>query len=179
MAKDSILVGRFGAPHGVKGEIRLQSFTADPGRIATYGPLLDNASERSFVVEALRPIKADLFVAKIRGVTTRTAAEALTGLALFVPRTALPPPEPDEFYLADLIGLEAVTEDGVLLGRIIAVSDYGGGPLLEIAPGGNGETLLLPFTRAIIPVIDLVAARVIVVPPTEVSGEDTQPENRR
>lgn len=175
MRRDLILVGRFGAPHGVRGEIRLQSFTDEPRAIAGYGPLLDASGERRFIVEALRPVKDDLFVAKLFGIETRSDAEALTNLELFVPRGSLPGLESEEFYLADLIGLEVVTEDGAPFGRVIAVPDYGGGPLLEIAPAGGGDTLLLPFTRAIVPVVDLVAARVVVVPPAEVSGEETAP----
>jgi 16S rRNA processing protein RimM len=175
MRKDLILVGRFGAPHGVRGEIRLQSFTDEPRAIAGYRPLLDATAERRFVIEALRPVKDDLFVAKLFGIETRSDAEALTNLELFVPRASLPDLESEEFYLADLIGLEAVTADGAPFGRIIAVPDYGGGPLLEIAPTEGGDSLLLPFTRAIVPVVDLVAARIVVVPPAEVSGEETPP----
>ncbi len=177
MRKDLILVGRFGAPHGVRGEIRLQSFTDEPRAIAGYGPLLDASGERRFVVEALRPVKDDLFIAKLFGIETRSDAEALTNLELFVPRASLPDLEFEEFYLADLIGLEAVTLDGAPFGRIIAVPDYGGGPLLEIAPAEGGDTLLLPFTKEVVPVVDLVAARIVVVPPAEVSGEETAPED--
>jgi 16S rRNA processing protein RimM len=175
MRRDMILVGRFGAPHGVRGQIRLQSFTEHPRAIAGYGPLLDAAGQRRFIVEALRPVKDDLFIATLQGVATRSAAEALTHLELFVPRASLPNLAPEEFYLADLIGLTAETEDGSRFGRIIAVPDYGGGPLLEIAPTEGGATLLLPFTKEIVPVVDLVAARVVVVPPAEVSGEDIAP----
>lgn len=172
MRKDLILVGRFGAAHGIRGEIRLQSFTEEPRAIAGYGPLLDAAGARSFVVEALRPVKGDLFVAKLRGITTRTEAEPLANLELFVPRAALPPPAEEEFYLADLVGLEAVTAAGASLGRVVAVPDYGAGPLLEIAPATGGESLLLPFTKAIVPVIDLARAQIVCVPPIEVSGEE-------
>jgi 16S rRNA processing protein RimM len=172
MRKNLILVGRFGAAHGVRGEIRLQSFTDSPSAIADYGPLFDATGERRFVVEALRPVKDALFVAKLRGVTTRTEAEALTGLELFLPRASLPAPAEEEFYLADLVGLEAVTEGGACLGRIVAVPDYGAGPLLEIEPPGGGETVLLPFTKTVVPVVDLAGARVVVAPPAEVSGEE-------
>lgn len=175
MRKDLILVGRFGAPHGVRGGIRLHSFTEQPRAIADYGPLFDSTGERGFIVEALRPVKDDLLVVKLRGIETRSAAEALTRLALYVPRAALPVLAAEEFYLADLMGLEAVTEAGARFGHIVAVPDHGGGPLLEIQPPEGGETVLLPFTKSIVPVVDLVNARVVVVPPTEVSGEDTTP----
>jgi 16S rRNA processing protein RimM len=157
----------------VRGEIRLHSFTEHPRAIADYGPLLDTTAGRRFIVEALRPVKDDLFIAKLQGIATRSAAEALTHLELFVPRASLPDPEAEEFYLVDLIGLEAVTEAGAHFGRIVAVPDYGGGPLLEIERAKGGDTVLLPFTRVIVPVVDLAAARVVVVPPTEVLGEET------
>jgi len=173
--RDLILVGQFGAPHGIRGKIRLRSFTEEPQAIAEYGPLLDATGARSFVIEALRTAKGDLLVAKLRGVETRSAAEALTNLELFLPRASLPSPAADEFYHADLIGLEAVTEAGVRIGHIVAVPDYGGGPLLEIELPDGGDTLLLPFTRTIVPVVDLAAARVVVVPPAEVSGEEATP----
>jgi 16S rRNA processing protein RimM len=175
MRRDPILVGRLGAAHGVRGEIRLRSFTGEPGAIARYGPLVDATGERSFVVEGLRPVKGDLFVAKLSGVSTRSAAEALTNIELFVPRAALPKPAPEEFYLADLIGLDAVTDDGKCFGRIVAVPDYGGGPLLEIAPAAGGESLLLPFTKQVVPGIDLERARVVVSPPATVPDEGIAP----
>lgn len=170
-----ILVGRFGAAHGVRGEIRLQSFTEEPCAIAAYSPLLDATGERRFHVEALRLVKGDLFVAKLRGIATRSAAEALTNLELFVPRASLPKLADEEFYLADLVGLEAVTEDGARFGRVTDVPDYGGGPLLEIAPAEGGDTLLLPFTKNIVPLVDLENARIVVVPPAEVSGDEDVP----
>jgi 16S rRNA processing protein RimM len=178
MRRDLILVGRFGAPHGVRGAIRLQSFTEQPRAIAAYGPLLDATAERRFIVEALRPVKDDLFIAKLQGIASRSAAEALIHLELFVPRASLPNLAPEEFYLADLIGLEAVTEDGSRFGRIIAVPDYGGGPLLEIERLEGGDTVLFPFTRAIVPVVDLEGSRVVIIPPAEVSGEESASEGR-
>ncbi len=177
MRRDLILVGRFGAAHGVRGEIRLRSFTEEPRAIAGYGPLLDATGARRFDIEALRPVKGDLFVAKLRGIATRSAAEALGNLELFVPRAALPSLAAEEFYLADLIGLEAVTGDGARFGRIIDVHDYGGGPLLEIVPAAGGDTLLLPFTKEIVPLVDLETARIVVVPPVVVSGEEDAPND--
>ncbi len=175
MRKDLILVGRFGAPHGVRGEIRLQSHTAEPRAIAGYGPLRDATGERRFIVEALRPVKDDLFIAKLFGIDTRSDAETLTNLEVFVPRASLPSLAAEEFYLADLIGLEAVTDSGARFGRIIAVPNYGGGPLLEIAPATGGDAVLLPFTRTIVPIVDVASGRVIVVPPAEISGEAAAP----
>ena len=172
-----ILVGRFGAPHGVRGELRLQSFTQDPAAIASYGPLMGGTDggtgPRLFTIKSLRPLKDNLFVARVDGVSSRTAAEALTNTELYISRAALPPPDEDEFYLADLIGLEAADEAGVALGKVIAVPNYGAGDILEIAPITGGESLLLPFTKAVVPVVDFAARRVTVVPPevTTVPGE--------
>ena len=110
MPKERILVGQFGAAHGVKGELRLKSYTQDKAAIGRYGPLSDASGARSFEIAALRPVKDDLFVAKVVGITTREAAEQLTNVALYVPREALPAAAEDEFYHADLIGLMAKTE---------------------------------------------------------------------
>jgi 16S rRNA processing protein RimM len=172
-----ILVGRFGAPHGVRGELRLQSFTQDPAAIASYGPLGGGTGggtgTQLFTIKSLRPLKDNLFVARVAGVESRTAAEALTNLELFISRDALPPPDEDEFYLADLIGLTAVDEAGSPVGKVIAVPNYGAGDILEIAPLAGGESLLLPFTKAVVPVVDFAAKRVTIVPPevTTVPGE--------
>jgi 16S rRNA processing protein RimM len=163
-----ILVGRFGAPHGVRGELRLQSFTQDPAAIATYGPLSGGktgTAPQLFTIKSLRAVKDNLFVARVAGVEDRTAAEALTNVELFIARDALPPPDEDEFYLADLIGLAALDAAGVTIGTVIAVPNYGAGDILEIAPAAGGESLLLPFTKAVVPEIDFAAKRVTVVPP--------------
>lgn len=178
MRKDRILVGQFGAAHGVKGELRLKSYTQDPAAIGRYGKLSDASGARSFEIEALRPLKDDLFVAKLAGIATREAAEKLTNVALFLPREALPVAEEDEFYHADLIGLTAETEAGEEIGEIVRVLNFGGGDILEIAPKSGGETLLLPFTKAVVPIVDLAHGHVVVVPPVEVeavaSGETRQ-----
>jgi 16S rRNA processing protein RimM len=163
--KNAVLLGRLGAAHGVRGEIRLQSFTADPAAISTYGPLFDASGQRRFVIASLRPLGKDMFVARLQGVTDRSAAEALRGVELYVPREALPAPDEDEFYLADLEGLRAETRAGETLGVVIAVRNFGAGDILEIAPPQGGETLLLPFTKAVVPVVDVAGGRVLVEPP--------------
>jgi 16S rRNA processing protein RimM len=152
MAKDRILVGQFGAAHGVKGELRLKSYTQDKAAIARYGALSDASGARHFEIAALRPLKDDLFVA----------------------REKLPAAEDEEFYHADLIGLIAKSEAGEAIGTIIQVLNFGGGDILEIAPLEKGETLLLPFTKAAVPVVDVAQGHVIVVPPVEVD-EATPP----
>ena len=165
-----VLVGVFGAPQGVRGEIRVKSFTADPSAIGAYGPLAGSGRGRVFAFERLRPLKDDMLVVKVAGVETREAAAALTGVELFVRRDRLPPPSAEEYYYADLVGLEAVTADGRSLGRVAAVSNYGAGDIVEIAPSGGGAPLLLPFTKAVVPTIDFGAGQIVVDPPDEIEG---------
>ncbi len=171
MAKELVLVGKFGAAHGIKGEVRLQSFTGDPAAIKSYGPLSD-VKGRQFILTSLRPVKGDLFVARVEGIRDRTAAEALVNLELFVPRAALPPPDEDEFYLADLIGLDARDLSGSRVGTILNLLNFGGGDILEVVPEGGGETLLLPFTKEVVPEIDLAHRFVTIVPPVEIEVEE-------
>jgi 16S rRNA processing protein RimM len=168
--KGVVLLGRFGAAHGVRGEIRLQSFTSDPAAIGSYGPLFDESGARRFVISSLRPLGKDMFVARVEGVTDRNGAEALTGVELYLPREALPEPEDDEFYLADLEGLRAETETGEPLGRVIGLRNFGAGDILEIQPP-EGETILLPFTKAVVPVVDVASGRVVVAPPAETDDD--------
>lgn len=167
MREGMILLGEIGRPHGVRGLVRVRSFTADPADLTAYGPLSDGGG-RSFALTLLAP---DL--ARIEGVADRDAAARLTGTKLYVPRTALPAPEEeDEFYLADLEGLRAETEAGESLGTVLAVEDHGAGAFLVLS--GPPERLV-PFTRAAVPVVDVKGGRVVVVPPEEVvagSAED-------
>jgi 16S rRNA processing protein RimM len=158
-----ICVGRIGAPHGVRGEVKLWPFTADPLAIARYGALATADGMRIFEVEALRPAR-DHVVARLKGVQDRTAAEALRNLELFVPRDRLPAIEaPDEFYHADLVGLLAIDRDGETLGTVVAVHNFGAGDLLELKPGDAGDTVLVPFTEQTVPEIDILAGRVVIV----------------
>lgn len=173
-----VQVGRLGAAHGVRGEIRLKSFTGDPAAIATYGPLRDPMGGRQFVIESLRLIRDDMFVARLAGVRDRSAAEALCNVDLYVARDKLPEPADEEFYHSDLIGLTAVSETGETIGKVLNVLNFGAGDILEIRPI-SGEPMLLPFTRAVVPRIDLAAGWLTVVPPAEVDGEDSKPDKRR
>lgn len=160
---DRVLIARIGAAHGIKGEVRVKAYTADPAGIAAYGPLAAEDG-RTFEVASLRPAAGtapDMLVVKFKGIGDRNAAEALNGLELSVPRDRLPPAGEDEFYHADLVGLAAVTRDGAELGTVIAVHNYGAGDLLEIAPK-RGETLLIPFTRAVVPEVDLASGRLVI-----------------
>ncbi len=181
MRERRVLVGRFGAAHGVKGELRLQSFTAEPKAIASYGPLSDASGVRRYALRSLRHLKDNLFVARIEGVNDRTSAERLTNIELYVPRAALPRADEDEFYLADLIGLAVLDETRAPIGRIKDVLDFGGGDILEVAPEKGGETLLFPFTRDIVPEIDVEGGFVVVRPPVEIEageGASLDPQDK-
>jgi 16S rRNA processing protein RimM len=167
-----ILMGVFGAPQGVRGEVRVKSLTGEPGAIGGYGQLTDKGGKRAFAFESLRPLKDDMLVARLAGVSTREAAETLKGVELFARRDQLPPPNEDEFYYDDLVGLEAVDAEGAPLGRIVSLMNYGGGDVLEIAAAEGGETLLLPFTKRVAPRIDFDAGRIVIEPPREVEDED-------
>lgn len=161
-----VLVGRFGAPQGVRGEIRIKSYTADPLGVGDYGPLSDETGARKFEIERLRPLKDDMVVAKVKGLSDRDAASALTGLSLFVAREKLPPPEEDEFYIADLVGLAAVSPEGGAIGVVKNVLNFGAGDILEIAPL-EGDTFMAPFTKEVAPSIDFGAGKIVVVRPAE------------
>ena len=162
-----ICVARIGAAHGVRGEVRLWSFTQDPMAVDGYGPLESEDGARQFTIEALRPGKGHL-VARFAGVGDRAAAQALRNLELYVPRSRLPPiDEPETFYHADLVGLTAVTAEGATLGTVVAIHNFGAGDMIEIAPAGGGEAWLLPFTDATVPTIDMTARQIVVVPPEE------------
>lgn len=169
-----VLVGRFGSAHGVRGEIKLWSFTADPLAVADYGPLESKDGKRQFVIDSLRPAK-DFLVARIEGVADRDAAEALRNVEIYLPRERLPAiDEDDTWYYADLVGLAAVGPDGVALGTVAAVHNFGAGDVIEIAPVAGGKTLLLPFSEALVPEVNVKAGRVIVVVPSETERDGAE-----
>jgi len=150
-----ILMAVIGAPHGIRGEVRVKSFADDPIALSAYGPL-SSADGRAFEVEAVRPQGA-IVVVRLKGVADRAAAEALTGTDLFIDRSALPEAvEEGEFYHADLIGLAVRDEEGAAIGEVTAVQNYGGGDILEIGLAGQ-RGVLVPFTRAAVPEIDVAA----------------------
>jgi 16S rRNA processing protein RimM len=164
---DRICVAQIGAAHGLRGEVRFRSFTEDPMAVTSYGPLESEDGTRRFEIEALRPSK-EHFVARLKGVDDRDAAEKLTNVKLYVTRDQLPPVEDDEtFYYADLIGLAAVTPDGAPVGTVTAVHNFGAGDVIEIKPE-TGEPLLVPFNETAVPEIDIAARRMVVVPLTAV-----------
>jgi len=165
-----ICVARIGAAHGVRGAVKLWTFTADPLAVKHYGPLMTKDGARQFEVTHAREAKGHL-VATLKGIATRDEAERLNGLELYVARDKLPATDEDEYYHADLIGLVAVTSANEPLGRVIAIHNFGAGDIIEIAPP-QGSTLLLPFTNAVVPTVDVTGGRVVIELPEEIEGDD-------
>lgn len=161
---DRVCVGAIAGAFGVQGEVRLKSFCAVPEDIAAYGALFTEDSARSFTVEITRPVKNGLAV-RLSGIATKEQADALKGVRLFADRSRMPPLPEDEFYHADLIGLEVRDTGGTLLGTVRAVQEYGAGDMLEIHGPGLKSTILLPFTREAVPTVDIASGRIVVDPP--------------
>lgn len=162
-ATSLVCLGAIAGAHGIKGLVRLKSFTARAEDIAAYGLLQDAQGARRFEL-ALVGTSRGALIARIKGVEDRNAAERLKGEKLYAARDRLPPTEAGEFYHADLIGLTAEQQDGTALGRIIAIHDFGGGPSLEVERDA-GDSVMVPFTAGVVPVIDIPAGRVVIVPP--------------
>ncbi|NPD15445.1 ribosome maturation factor RimM [Xinfangfangia sp. D13-10-4-6] len=161
MSEDRVCVGSVAGAFGVRGEVRLKSFCAEPTDIAAYGPLTTKDGSRSFAVTLTRPVAGGIG-ARLSGVTDKDAADALRGTELYVARERLPRLPDDEFYYADLIGLAVRDPGGTGLGTVIAVHNHGAGDLIEIRLTGKASPLLLPFTRATVPTVDLAAGLLIV-----------------
>ena len=161
---DLVCVGAIAGSFGVRGEVRLKSFCAMPEDIATYGPLFDQEGGREFKVKISRPIKGG-YAARLTGISTKEQADDMRGVQLFAPRDKLPSLPDDEYYHADLIGLEVYDTGGKHLGVVRAVHDHGAGDLLEVFGLGLKTTALLPFTNAAVPTVDLDAGRIIADPP--------------
>ncbi|WP_027554462.1 ribosome maturation factor RimM [Bradyrhizobium sp. Cp5.3] len=165
-----VCVARIGAAHGVRGAVKLWTFTEDPFAVRRYGPLVTQDGKRQFEVAQAREAK-DHLVATFKGVTTRDEAERLNGIELYVAREKLPATDEDEYYHTDLIGLAAVTTAGDTLGRVVAVHNFGAGDIIEIAPP-TGTTLLLPFSNAVVPEVNVAGGRVVIALPQEIEDED-------
>ena len=165
-----VCLGAIAGAHGVRGLVKIKSFTQDPASLTAYGPLADESGRRRFEIVVTGQAKG-LLVARIAGVEDRDAAQGLRGVRLYVARAALPEPEDaEEFYQADLIGLAAEDPRGRPLGRVAAVENYGAGDFLEIARA-KGAPLLVPFTKAAVPLVDLEGGRVVIDPPEEVDPD--------
>lgn len=165
---DRVCVGVILGAHGLRGAVRIKSFTERPTDLAAFGPVEDEAGRR-FRLRPVGEVKGAV-TAQLDGVVERNAAEALKGVKLFVARSALPPPEEEEFYYSDLIGLAVERIDGAPLGKVKAVFDFGGGDVIEVA--GPDRTVMFSFTRTVVPVVDLAGRRLVVDPPVEVEGGD-------
>ncbi|MCX5579868.1 ribosome maturation factor RimM [Kaistia terrae] len=174
---EQVLLGQFGAAHGIRGEIKINSYTEEPLGIADYGPFtLDDG--RVVEIDSVR-MQGDNVVARIKGIADRNGAETLRNRKLFVDRAALPAlEEDDDFYHADLIDIALELADGSAYGKIVSVQNFGAGDLIEIEPATGGKTFYLPFTRAIVPTVDIKGGRAVVVPPpeTEARPEEGEPE---
>jgi 16S rRNA processing protein RimM len=178
MAGPRVCLGQIGAPHGVRGEVHLHSFTAQPAAIASYGPL-ETDDGRIVTIEKLRPGKHG-FLATLAGVADRSAAQRFVNTKLYVPRERLPEPQAeDEYYHADLIGLRAVDRAGNERGIVVAVHNFGAGDIIEVKLPHGGETELLPFDAATVPEVDVAQRRLVIeVPRTDKDSSDNEPAKR-
>lgn len=178
-----VCLGAIAGAHGVRGLVKIKSFTEVPEDLAAYGPLTDADGERRFEIRLTGGRTRDLLLGEIAGIADRDRAEALRGQRLYVERAALPEPEPETFYHADLVGLRAEDRSGRVLGRVAAVDNFGAGDILEIVPDEESKgsaPLMLPFTRAAVPEVDLEAGRLVVEPPAEtVAGPEGETAERR
>ena len=174
---DRLLLGVITGAQGLRGELWIKSFTGDPTGIGDYGPLTDESGRKSYRVRVKDLVKGKV-LATIQGVGDRTAVERLKGEKLYVDRALLPEPEEEEYYYADLVGLRVELPDGDSLGVVKAVHDFGAGDVLDVAGDGKGKGVMIPFTRAAVPVVDLAGGRVVVDPPPGLL-EDVDPEDGR
>jgi 16S rRNA processing protein RimM len=171
-----LLMGRIGAAHGIKGEVRIQSFTEEPLALADYGPLSTNKPGLVIEIEAARAT-TNVLVARLKGVADRTAAEKLNGVELYVDRDKLPPTEEeDDFYHADLIGLDVRLNDGSVLGQVTAIPNFGAGDLLEVRDARTGDTFLYPFTKAVVPEVHIAEGYLIIEVPIDAEPGEEEPD---
>ncbi|WP_119167048.1 ribosome maturation factor RimM [Algihabitans albus] len=168
-AERRVCLAAVAGAQGVRGQVRLKTFTERPEDALAYGVLRDEAGDRVFRMTAKGRAK-DLLVAAIEGVTDRDTAAALRGTRLYVDRAVLPPTEEEEYYHADLLGLEVMDREGQLLGRVRAIYDFGAGDVIEVQ-GEGGGVAVLPFTRQAVPEVDLAGGRLVVDPPAETGGD--------
>jgi 16S rRNA processing protein RimM len=162
---DAVLLAVVVAAHGLKGEVKLKTFTSAPAALGDYGEVT-TGDGRTFEIRDVRPVREDEAVGRFRGIADRNAAESLKGQRLYVPRSALPPPEEEEFYHADLVGLSAQDMEGGALGRVRGIYNFGAGDVLEIEDA-KGATFFVPFTREAVPTVDVTGKRIVVVLPED------------
>ena len=170
-----LLMGRIGAAHGIKGEVRIATFTGDPLAIAGYGPLETNRPGLVVTISSAR-LANNVIIARIKGIEDRNSAETLNGVELYVGREQLPEPEDeDDFYHADLIGLTARLVDGTEIGKVFAIPNFGAGDILEVRDPRSGDTFLYPFTRKAVPEVHVSAGYLVIDPPAETEPGDEEP----
>mgnify|MGYP003115018998 FL=1 len=184
MPEDRILMGRIGAAHGIKGEVRITAFTEDPLAIADYDPLETDRDGLSISIAKARLAKT-VVIATLKGISDRNDAERLNGVSLYVSRDRLDEPDEDEFYYADLIGLEVRLADGAMLGTISAIENFGSDDLLDIKLAETRKSVYLPFTKAVVPDLHIADGYIVAVPPegwledTPRDPEDVEPDESR
>lgn len=173
-ANDRVCLGVIVGAQGVRGEVRIKPFTAEPEDIGAYGPVSDKGASRIFDMK-IRGQAKGVVIAALKGVDDRNAAEALKGTELYVDRARLPAPDDeDTFYHADLVGLAAEDENGKPVGQVAAVFDHGAGDVLDIRLA-DGKLITVPFTKAVVPVVDLAAKRIVVAMPEGLIDDGTKP----
>ncbi|MEO6396434.1 MAG: ribosome maturation factor RimM [Devosia sp.] len=175
-ASKRLLMGRIGAAHGIHGEVRIQSFTAEPLALKDYGPLLTDRPGVVIEIEAARAT-TNVLVARLKGVTDRSAAERLNGTELFIERDRLPPAgDEDDYYHADLIGLDARLKDGSVIGKVTAIPNFGASDLIEVRDPRTGDTFLYPFSRAVVPEVHVGEGYLIIEVPLDAEPGEEEPD---
>jgi 16S rRNA processing protein RimM len=171
-----ILLGQIGAAHGIKGAVRIASHTQDPTAIGSYGPLETDRPGLTITIDKLR-VHKNVVVAHLKGINDRNTAETLNGVGLYVDRARLPEPEDDDdFYHADLIGLEARVESGQIIGQVSAIPNFGAGDLIEIRDPNTGDTYLYPFTKAVVPTIRIAEGYLVIEVPLDAEEGEEEPD---
>lgn len=173
---NQIFLGQIGAAHGIKGQVRIATHTQDPEAIGGYGPLDTDRPGLTITLTKVR-LQKNVIVAHIKGISDRTAAEQLNGVSLFIDRSKLPPPEDeDDFYHADLLGLDARLDSGVTIGKVSAVPNFGAGDLIEIRDPQSGDTYLYPFTKAVVPSVNIAEGYLTIVIPLDAPEGEEEPD---
>lgn len=173
---NKIFLGQIGAAHGIKGQVRIATHTQDPEAIGSYGPLETDRPGLTITLTKVR-LQKNVVIAHIKGISDRTAAEQLNGVSLYIDREKLPETEDeDDFYHADLIGLDARLESGVTIGKVSAVPNFGAGDLIEVRDPQSGDTFLYPFTRAVVPHVDIAEGFLTIVVPMDAPEGEEEPD---
>lgn len=171
-----IFLGQIGAAHGIKGQVRIATHTQDPEAIGSYGPLETDRPGLTITLTRVR-LQKNVVIAHIKGISDRNAAEQLNGVSLFVDRSRLPEPDDeDDFYHTDLIGLDARLENGVSIGKVSALPNFGAGDLIEVRDPQSGDTYLYPFTKAVVPDVNVAEGYLTIVVPTDAPEGEEEPD---